>query len=167
MPAPKLPIRIGVIGLSTSGGWASTLLASILNPNAPLASMYKLTAISTRSSESAAATAAKYSTELGHTVKAFHGLNGARALANDPDVDLVVVAMKVTDHHANAVLALEAGKDIFVEWPLGRGFEEGKELTELARKKGVRTMVGTQAIQAPFVRKVGTGYGFVRQFIDF
>ena len=164
---PALPIRIGVIGLSTSGSRAATLLAPILGPNAPLASTYKLTAISTRSSDSAAATAAKYSSELGHTVKGYHGPDGAGALANDPDVDLVVVVVNVTDRRAHAVLALEAGKDVFVEWPLGRGFEEGKELTELARKKGVRTMMGTQATQAPFVRKVSTGYGFVRQLIDF
>ena len=162
MPAPKLPIRIGVIGLSTSGGWATTLLAPILGPNAPLASTYKLTAISTRSAESAAATATKYTSELGHAVKAYHGPDGARALVNDPDVDLVVVTVRVTDHRANAVLALEAGKDVFVEWPLGRGFAEGKELVELARKKGVRTMVGTQATQAPFVRKVSVSCGFLR-----
>ena len=163
MPVPKLPIRIGVIGLSTSGGWATTLLAPILGPSAPLTSTYKLTAISTRSAESAAATATKYTSELGHTVKAYHGADGARALANDPDVDLVVVTVKVADHRANALLALEAGKDVFVEWPLGRGFEEGKELAELARKKGVRTMVGTQATQAPFVRKVSAGCGLMRR----
>ena len=42
-------------------------------------------------------------------------------------------------------------------------FEEGKELTELAREKGVRTMVGTQATQAPFVRKVSVTRGCLRR----
>lgn len=154
MSAPSLPIRIGVIGLSTSGGWATTLLAPLLDPTSSVFQTYKLVALATRSPESAAATAAKYSEQLGHDIKAYHGASGARDLAQDPDVDLVVVSVKVTDHKAAVLPAIEAGKDVFVEWPLGKGFQETVEIAQKAREKGVRTMVGTQAIHTPMVTKV-------------
>ena len=154
MPAPSLPIRIGVVGLSTNGGWASTLLAPLLDPTSPVFQKYKLVALSTRSAESASATAEKYAAQLGHAVRAYHGASGARDLAQDPDVDLVVVAVKVTDHKAAVLPAIEAGKDVFVEWPLGKGLQETLEIAQKAKAKGVRAMVGTQAIHTPLVRKV-------------
>lgn len=147
------PIRIGVVGLSVSGGWASTLLAPLLPPS-PLAPKYKLTALCTRSAASASATAAKYSSLLGHDVKAYHGPGGAAQLARDPAVDMVVVAVKVGDHAAAALPAIDAGKQVFVEWPLGRGLAEAEELARRAREKGVRAIVGNQARQSPALLKV-------------
>ncbi|GJE92404.1 Gfo/Idh/MocA family oxidoreductase [Phanerochaete sordida] len=147
------PIRIGVIGLSVSGGWASVLLAPILPP-APLAAKYKLTALCTRSPASAQATAEKYSAELGHAVRGYHGADGAAQLANDPDVDLVVVAVKVGEHRAAALPALAAGKPVFVEWPLGNGLQETQELAALARAKGVKNIVGNQVRFSPALLKI-------------
>ena len=49
--------------------------------------------------------------------------------------------------------ALEAGKDVFCEWPLARNDKEAEELTALAKEKGVRTMVGLQARQNPSILK--------------
>lgn len=49
--------------------------------------------------------------------------------------------------------ALEAGKDVFSEWPLARNLKEAEELTALAKEKGVRTMVGLQARQNPSILK--------------
>ena len=152
MSAPT-PIRVGVIGLSVSGGWGSVLVAPLLPP-APLASQYRLTAVCTRSAASAQATADKYSAQLGHAVSAYHGPAGHEQLARDPDVDMVVVAVKVADHKEAIIPAIEAGKDVFVEWPLGKDLAESRELAELARKKGVRTVIGNQAIQSPMLLKV-------------
>ena len=156
MPAPNLPIRVGVIGLSTSGGWATTLLGPLLDTTSPVFQKYKIVALSTRSAESASATAEKYSTQLGHTIKAYHGASGSRDLAQDPDVDLVIVTVKVTDHKAAVFPAIEAGKDVFVEWPLGKSLEETVEIAQKAKAKGVRAMVGTQAIHTPIVKKVSS-----------
>ena len=148
------PIRIGVIGLSTTpGGWATTLLAPILPP-APLAPLYKLTALCTSSPASATAASEKYCGLLGHPVRGYSGPNGARELAADPNVDLVVVAVKVGAHRDAVLPALEAGKDVFVEWPLGKNLRETLEIAELAKKKGVRTMVGAQGRQSYATRKV-------------
>ena len=41
--------------------------------------------------------------------------------------------------------ALEAGKHVFCEWPLGSNLAEAEEMASLARAKGVRHMVGLQA----------------------
>ncbi|OBZ74332.1 hypothetical protein A0H81_05769 [Grifola frondosa] len=50
--------------------------------------------------------------------------------------------------------AIERGKDVFCEWPLGNGLNETLEIAEAARRKGIRTMVGSQAWQNPAVKKV-------------
>lgn len=153
MSAEK-PIRLGVVGLSVSGGWASLVLFQPLLAPGPLAAKYKLTAVCTRSAESAAATAQKYSEQLGHTVKAYHGPEGRAQIAQDPEVDLVAVVVKVGDHKEAVLPTIEAGKDVFVEWPLGNGLEETRAIVEAARRKGVRGIVGAQAIQSPAVQKV-------------
>ncbi|KAF1950016.1 NAD(P)-binding protein [Byssothecium circinans] len=76
-----------------------------------------------------------------------------RTIANDPNVDIVAVSVKVPEHYALVKPALEAGKDVFVEWPLARNLPEVEELVALAKAKGVRTMVGLQARQSPPVVK--------------
>ena len=78
----------------------------------------------------------------------------ATALASDPDVDLVVVAVNIAKHYELAKPALEAGKDVFVEWPLGKTTAEAQELRDLARAKGVRTIVGAQARASPLLEKI-------------
>ena len=91
---------------------------------------------------------------LGHPVKAYYGPSGYDDIANNPEVDMVVVAVKVGDHKKAAVPAIKAGKAVFVEWPLGNGLEETKELAALAKQYGVRGIVGGQAVQSPALKKV-------------
>ncbi|MDX1449883.1 MAG: Gfo/Idh/MocA family oxidoreductase, partial [Acidimicrobiia bacterium] len=45
--------------------------------------------------------------------------------------------------------ALDAGKHVFCEWPLGRNVEEAREMAELARSRGVVTGIGLQGHQDP------------------
>src|SRR5207249_1986188 len=53
-------------------------------------------------------------------------------------------------------------KAVYCEWPLGRDLEEARAMAALAAEKGVRTVVGLQARQAPaieFVQQLlGDGY---------
>ncbi|THG94718.1 hypothetical protein EW026_g6806 [Hermanssonia centrifuga] len=146
------PIRLGFIGLS-SKGWASISLAPpLFDPL--LASSYSLTALCTSSEASATAAVAKYSELAGHPVKGYHGVQGFVDIANDPNVDMVAVAIKMPQH-LNAVWpAIEAGKDIFIEWTVGSSFEETLKIAEAAKKKGVKILVGAQATQAVFLNKV-------------
>ncbi|THH18210.1 hypothetical protein EW146_g2745 [Bondarzewia mesenterica] len=144
------PIRIGFVGLS-SRGWASSVLAPPLF-RAPLSDLYTLTALSTTSAQSASAAAEIFSKLTGNTVKAYHG--DTSEIAGDPDVDFVAIAVKTPDHRAAVMPAIERGKDIFLEWPLGNGMQETIDIAEAAKSKGVRTMVGLQSWQSPVVRKI-------------
>ncbi|THG95285.1 hypothetical protein EW026_g6345 [Hermanssonia centrifuga] len=146
------PIRLGFIGLSSTG-WASISLAPpLFNPL--LASLYSITALCTSSEASAEAAAVKYSELAGHAIKAYHGDQGFVDIANDPNVDMVAVSIKMP-HHLKAVWpAIEAGKDIFIEWTVGSSFEETLKIAEAAKKKGIKVLVGAQATQGVFLKKV-------------
>jgi len=141
------PIKVGFVGLSSTG-WASAALA----PSLLLSSSFDLTAVSTTSAASAAASAKKYSELVGHRVKAYHG--DTSQLAADPDVDFVVVSIKAPYHKAALLPAIEAGKDVFVEWPGGAGLQESSEIAEAAKAKGIKTMVGLQGRHSPVAKKI-------------
>ncbi|KAK7047198.1 hypothetical protein VNI00_006864 [Paramarasmius palmivorus] len=144
------PIKLGFVGLS-SKGWATTVLAPpLFQP--PLDSQYTLTALSTTNEASAAESALKWSAGKHKKVKPYHG-DGAQ-IAQDPDVDLVVVSVKGPQHRGPTLAAIEAGKDVFVEWPAGKNLKETQELYEAAKKKGVRTIVGCQGRQSPVIKKL-------------
>lgn len=138
------PIRLGVIGLSATKGWAASSLTPPLF-EAPLTEAYDLRAICTFSEASAAASKEKYSAIVGHSLNAYHGKNGPTEISNDPDVDFVVISVKAPEHKAAALKVIEAGKDFFVEWPAGAGLAETEEIAAAAKAKGLKTMVGTQA----------------------
>ena len=74
-------------------------------------------------------------------------------LAADPNVEMVIVSVKVPEHAALTEPAIRAKKDVFVEWPLGRNLAEAEYLTKLARENEIRTLVGLQARHNPTVRK--------------
>lgn len=75
------------------------------------------------------------------------------SLVKDPNVDMVVVSVKTPEHYKLAKSALQAKKDVFVEWPLGANLNEAEELTALAKAQHVRTVIGLQAWQNPSVKK--------------
>jgi predicted dehydrogenase len=53
------------------------------------------------------------------------------------------------------VPAIEAGKDIYVEWPLGRTATEAKDVLELSKKyKTKLAVVGLQARFSPVIQKI-------------
>ncbi|KAK0468727.1 NAD-binding Rossmann fold oxidoreductase [Armillaria novae-zelandiae] len=122
------PLRIGFIGLSTKG-WASMHL--------------KLLAVSTTNPTSAEASAATYSTP-NTTVKAYHT---PESIASDPDLDMIAVSVKTPNHLENATKVIEAGKNLFIEWPAGRRLEETKLLADLAKEKGIRVSQGEELVE--------------------
>ncbi|MFF7215254.1 Gfo/Idh/MocA family protein [Streptomyces sp. NPDC008238] len=131
-------IGVGIIGGSTTG-WAS--ISHV--PALAASPAFELRAVSTSRRSSAEAAAATYG------VAAY---DDHRELLAHPGVDLVVVAVKVSEHLELLTAAIEAGKDVYSEWPLGNGLAEARHLTELAEKAGVRSVIGTQGRYAPQVR---------------
>jgi predicted dehydrogenase len=110
-------------------------------------SLYQISALQNSSKASADAAAKEYKLEGVNT----H--DSPASIASDPNVDIVAISVNVPQHYALVRPALEAGKDVFSEWPLARNLSEAQELVQLAKKKGVRTMVGLQARQNPSVVK--------------
>jgi predicted dehydrogenase len=88
---------------------------------------------------------------LGPDVKAY---GSSEDLSKDETVDMVVVSVRIGKHYELAKPALEAGKDVFVEWPLGATLTEAEELATLAKEKGVKTMVGLQSRASALVVKL-------------
>jgi predicted dehydrogenase len=74
-------------------------------------------------------------------------------LVADTDIDLVVISTRVDTHYGLAKTAVKAGKNTYVEWPLGSNAEQARELVALAREKGVRTVVGLQGRREPSILK--------------
>lgn len=145
-----MSIRLGIIGLSADqAAWATMAhVAPLKSPT--LSDKYKITALATSSPETAKAAAKVHGVPEN---KAYHK---AEDIANDPDVDMVVVSIKLPLHKQMAIPALEAKKQVFMEWPLGSGLQEAEELAALAKKQGVKTAVGLQARLDPVVLKVSS-----------
>ncbi len=61
-------------------------------------------------------------------------------LVADPDVDVVYVASPHSEHHAQALLAIEAGKGVLVEKAFTRNATEAAEVVAAARRAGVFAM---------------------------
>lgn len=55
----------------------------------------------------------------------------------DPSVDLILNITRPYQHYEVTKAALEAGKHVFTEKPLGASFEEGLALVKLAEEKGL------------------------------
>jgi predicted dehydrogenase len=100
----------------------------------------ELAAVCTSRPESAAAAADAYG------VRGFHDAND---LAAQPDIDLIAVVVRVPAHYGVVTPALEAGKHVFCEWPLGANLAEAQEMAELARARRVVTAVGLQGRRDP------------------
>jgi predicted dehydrogenase len=61
------------------------------------------------------------------------------------------VTVKAPHHRELVTAALVAGKAVYCEWPLGRDLEDARAMAALAAERGVRTIVGLQARQAPAI----------------
>jgi predicted dehydrogenase len=75
-----------------------------------------------------------------------------RAVVEDPRVEVVSVTLPNAMHREVALAALEAGKHLWVEKPVGRGLEDTAAVAEAARRAGVVTAVGFCYRFAPAVQ---------------
>jgi predicted dehydrogenase len=132
-------IRMGVIGANIHRGWAprSHLPAIVASPG------FELTAVCTTRQVSAEESAKRFGAKM-----AFHDY---REMLAHPDIDAVAVVLRVPSHYQPTLDAINAGKHIFTEWPLGRTLAEAEEMADLARRQQVQHMVGLQARANPAI----------------
>src|SRR5437870_7154522 len=142
MTAGLSKLGVGIIGVSPTRGWAATAHMPALRalPN------YEIRALSAHSAESARAAGEAFGVR-----KVF---SDHRQLVSQPDIDLVAVTVKVPHHRELVSAAVAAGKAVYCEWPLGRDLDDARAIAALAAERGVRTVVGLQARQAPAIEFV-------------
>src|SRR3982074_1027477 len=136
---PKSTLGVGIIGVSPVRGWAATAHIPALRA----LPSYEIRALSARSAESAHA--------AGEVFGVSAVFSDHEQLVTRPDIDVVAVTVKVPHHRELVSAALAAGKAVYCEWPLGRDLDDARAMAVLAVERGVRTVVGLQARQAPAI----------------
>ncbi len=77
----------------------------------------------------------------------------AEELVSDPDIDAVFVLTSLEAHHKYTMMALEAGKHVLVEKPVGVSVGEIEEMKAKADEKGLVCMPGHNYIYEPVVTR--------------
>ncbi|KRF09904.1 Gfo/Idh/MocA family protein [Paenibacillus sp. Soil787] len=135
-------MRVDIIGGSANNQWAS----STHIPALQRLQKFRITAIGTTRMESAEKSASLYGVP--------HAFADSNVLSQHPDVDMVIVSVKVLGHYDAVMTALNAGKHVYCEWPLGLNTSQAISMNHLALEKKVHTAVGLQARQSPEVNFV-------------
>lgn len=137
--------NLGFVGLSAGYSWAGKahLPGLRLIKDRP----YKITAIVNSTLEAAVASKKKNELEDTQTFRSIQDL------LSQGNADTIVVSVKVPHHYEYVHAALEAGKDVVCEWPLGNGLQEAEKLANLAKSKNVKTGIVLQARKAPPIIK--------------
>ena len=137
------PLRWGIAG----PGWIAERFAASLQQH----TRQQLAGVGSRSLERSAGFAARFG------IPAAYG--SYRELAEAPDVDIVYVATPHNHHHRVALEALDAGKHVLVEKPIGINAAQAEEIAELARARG---LFAAEALWTFFLPK----FDVVRQLLD-
>lgn len=132
-------VRVGLVGASAGGGWAS--VAHV--PGLQAASGIELAAVCTSGPESAVAASEAFGVP---------GYHDVAELAARDDIDVVSVVVRVPSHREAVMAALDAGKPVFSEWPLGANLDEASDMAARAKEVNVATGVGLQGRHDPHLR---------------
>ena len=139
--------RVGIVGLQPGRSWAVRAHIPALRA---LSETFEIAGVANTHKASAEAAVRETGLE-----RAFADV---AELVAAPEIDIVTVAVKVPPHFDIVKAAIDAGKHVYCEWPLGKSLAEAEEMAALARAKGVVAVVGTQA---PFVPEIA----YLRQLI--
>src|SRR6185437_6110753 len=149
--------KIGIVGLKPGRGWAARAHIPALRA---LSEAFEIGGVANTTRASAEEAAAAI------------GLPKAYAdvaeLIAAPEIDIVTITVKVPYHLEIAKAAIDAGKHVYCEWPLGNGLAEAEEMAAFARANGVLGVAGTQARVAPeieYLRHLIAG-GFVGEVLS-
>lgn len=144
-------LKLGLVGADAAGkGWGPAAhipaLAGI--------EQIELAALCTSRPESAAAAAKAYGLD-----RAYSDIN---ELVTQPDIDIISAVVRIPNHHEVVMAAVNAGKHIYCEWPLGASLTKTEEMAAVARDKGVITAIGLQGRHDPtltYIKELhGTGW---------
>ncbi len=75
-------------------------------------------------------------------------------LVDDPDVDAVYIATPPSTHATFAIMAMKAGKPVYVEKPIASNYEDCCRINRIAEKTGVPCFVAYYRRLLPYFQKV-------------
>src|SRR5258707_13727366 len=133
-------IRVGIVGATVTqggSGWG----ANAHVPALKALPGYELKAVCTAHEDTAKASAAAFGAERG-----FHRFSD---MAAHPEVDLIVVCVRVPGHRELVMAGLQAGEPAFCEWPLGANLAEAEDMAGAPRPRSFKTIRGPQGGRGP------------------
>ena len=132
-------IRVGIVGANAQKSWASVSHVPAINGLPGL----KLAAVATSTEQSAREAAKVFGADRWFS-------DPFAMIAND-EIDIITISVKVPAHRELVLAALEAGKAVYCEAPLGRTIAETEEM---ARAVGsLHTAIGLQGRLNPAARR--------------
>jgi len=132
-------IRLGIVGANAKSSWAKISHVPAINGLPGL----KLAAVATRNEQSAQ--------EAAEVFGADRWFSDPFAMICDKRIDVITIAVKVPAHRELVLAALDAGKAVYCEAPLGRTAMEAEEMARAAGS--LHTAIGLQGRHNPAVRR--------------
>jgi predicted dehydrogenase len=132
-------IRVGIVGANAKASWAKMSHVPAINGLPGL----KLAAVATRNERSAR--------EAAETFGADRWFADPFAMIRDDQIDLITIAVNVPAHRALVLAALDAGKAVYCEAPLGRTVPETEEMATAVGSS--HAAIGLQGRMNPAVRR--------------
>ena len=87
-----------------------------------------------------------------------HGINkwytDAQELIDDPDVNAIYIATPPSSHATFAIMAMKAGKPVYVEKPLAANYEDCGRVNRVSEETGVPCFVAYYRRYLPYFQKV-------------
>ena len=80
--------------------------------------------------------------------------NDVHLLLQNPEVNAVYIATPPSSHESYALLAIEAGKDVYIEKPMAMDSASAQKIKTAAEKAGVKLVVAHYRREQPVFKKV-------------
>jgi predicted dehydrogenase len=132
-------IHVGIVGADTKASWAKVSHVPAINGLPGV----RLAAVATRNKESAREAAQAFGADRWYS--------DPLAMIRDDRIDIVTVAVNVPAHRILVLAALDAGKAVYCEAPLGCSVAETEEMAHAVRSH--HTAIGLQGRHNPAVRR--------------
>jgi len=132
-------IRVGIVGADTKASWAKVSHVPAIKGLPGV----RLAAVATRSEQSAP--------EAAQAFDADRWFSDPFAMIRDEGIDIITIAVNVPAHRVFVLAALDAGKAVYCEAPLGCSIAETEEMACAVRSH--HTAIGLQGRQNPAVRR--------------
>jgi predicted dehydrogenase len=87
-----------------------------------------------------------------HGIKKYY--TDAYQLINDPDVNAIYIATPPSSHATYAIMAMKAGKPVYVEKPLASSYEDCARINRVSQETGVPCFVAYYRRYLPYFLKV-------------